>query len=320
MDAMTGEDRRKLQELLTKAMHDLRDVSTRHEDALGDLGRPEHEVPASELARRQTVYKEALESIGMDLYEASKLSLFVSPMLGRAVFDIAEKVDWAAGQLAGGRRGRAQKEMKWALGAMNEMIAGLMDAQQQSSCCSSPSGMSEAFQQLESMCCKQMGINQGTLDLMRQGQQGLSLEARAGMARLAAEQEAVKQGIEDLADQLSGRGEILGRLDDLIEEAERVIEDLRNRGVDQETLRRQERILTRLLNAQKSMRRRDYSRRRKSRPGEVYDMASPPPLPVRDLEQEMQDLLYRKRGYYPPEYEALIREYFKAISTKRLPE
>jgi hypothetical protein len=34
----------------------------------------------------------------------------------------------------------------------------------------------------------------------------------------------------------------------------------------------------------------------------------------------MQDLLYQRRGYYPPEYEELIRAYFKAISTTRVSE
>ena len=34
----------------------------------------------------------------------------------------------------------------------------------------------------------------------------------------------------------------------------------------------------------------------------------------------MQDLLYQRRGYYPPEYEELIRAYFKAISTAGAPE
>jgi hypothetical protein len=197
---------------------------------------------------------------------------------------------------------------------MNSLIAGIMDAMEQSSSCSSPSGLADAFKGLDKMCGMQMGINQGTQQLMDGGGDALTMEARAQMARLAAEQETVRKGIEDLAGELGGRSEILGRLDDLVEEAQRVVEDLKGQNVSEETLRRQEEILTRLLNAQKSMRRRDYSRRRKSEPGEAYDAASPPDLSLEDSEQLLRDLLYRKRGYYPPEYEELIRAYFRAIS------
>jgi hypothetical protein len=138
------------------------------------------------------------------------------------------------------------------------------------------------------------------------------------MARLAAEQEGVRKGIDEIAREFGSRTDILGRLDDLAEEAKRVIEDLKRENVSRETIRRQERILTRLLNAQRSMRRRDYSERRKSRPGEDYKVEPPPELSQEEKEEMIRDLLYQRRGYYPPEYEELIRAYFKAISTREV--
>jgi hypothetical protein len=240
-------------------------------------------------------------------------------MLGRAVLKIGSQLARASDLLAQGKRGKASADARTSMGAMNEMITGLMDAMEQASSCSSPSGMCDAFQSLESMCAMQMGINQGTQQMMSEGMQGLSMEARAQMARLAAEQEAVKKGIEDLAGEYGDRGEILGRLDDLADEARRVIEDLKGGSVGEETLQRQERILTRLLNAQKSMRQRDYSKRRKSEPGEDYDLKPPPQLSLEDREKLLRELLYRKRGYYPPEYEELIQAYFKALATSEAP-
>jgi hypothetical protein len=265
----------------------------------------------------EMVYKEALDRIAEDLFELSKKSLFISPMLGRTVLRIGTALEAVADHVSQGKPGNATDDAKASMGAINELITGLMDAMEQASSCSSPSGMCEAFQSLDSMCSMQMGINQGTQRIQSDGMQGLSLETRAQMARLAAEQETVRKGVEDLARELGGRGEILGRLDDLAEEASRVIEDLKQHTVSEETLRRQERILTRLLNARKSMRRRDYSKRRKSEPGETYDAVPPPELSLEASEELLRELLYRKRGYYPPEYEELIRAYFKAISTKK---
>jgi hypothetical protein len=262
------------------------------------------------------VYKEALDRIAEKLFELSRKSLFVSASLGLAVLKIGEDAEAAARDLGEGTGRKAAAGIKKSVGGLNMMVTGLMDAMDKASSCSSPSGMADAFDSLESMCSSQMGINQATQQLMGDGQQGLSMEARAQMARLAAEQEAVKRGLEDLSGQYGSRGDILGRLDDLVEEAKRVIEDLKRQRVSDETLRRQEKILTRMLDAQKSLRRREYSERRKSRPADAYQVASPPPLSLEEREAAVRDLMYRGRGYYPPEYEELIRAYFRAISAE----
>jgi hypothetical protein len=316
-DAFVGEDRKEIVEALTKAMHDLKDVSAKQEEVLRQIGIQEGGVSTQDLARMEMVYKEALDRIAEDLLEVSKKSLFVSPNLGRAVLRIGSSLQGVSQQLSQGTRGRIKGDAKAALGNLNQLVTGLMDAMDQASSCSSPSGMCDAFQKLNSMCGMQMGINMGTQSLMGEGEDGMSMEARAQMARLAAEQEAVRKGIEDIAGEFGSRTEILGRLDDLVEEAKQVVEDLERGNVNRETVRRQEQILTRLLNAQRSMRRRDYSERRKSRPGEAYEVEPPSELTQEEREELMRDLLYQKRGYYPPEYEELIRAYFKAISIRK---
>ncbi len=316
-NALTGEDKRAIQEALTKAMHDLMDVSRKQEGVLRQIEAPVDETSTSDLARMEMVYKEALDRIAGDLFDVSRKSLFVSPLLGRSVLSISSSLQAVSQQLSQGTRARTKGDVKASLGSLNQIATGIMDAMDQASSCSSPGGMCDAFNKLNKMCGMQMGINQGTQSLMGEGDQGLSMEARAEMGRLAAEQEAVRKGVQEIADELGGRGEILGRLDDLAEEAARVVEDLQGRNVSGETIRRQEQILTRLLNAQRSMRRRDYSERRKSRPGEAYEVEPPPELSQQEKDEMMRDLLYQRRGYYPPEYEELIRAYFKAISTRR---
>jgi hypothetical protein len=314
-DTLTGEDKQEIQEALTRAMNDLMDVSRKQEDVLKELEAPAENVSTPDLARMEMVYKEALDRIAEDLFDVSRKSLFVSPVLGRSVLRIATSLEAVSQYLSQGVRGRTKGDVKAALGSLNQLATGIMDALDQASSCSSPSGMCDAFNKLNCMCGMQLGINQGTQSLMGDGEQGLSAEARAEMARLAAEQETVRKGIQEVADELAGRGEILGRLDDLVEEARRVVEDLNSQNVNRETVRRQEQILTRLLNAQRSMRRRDYSERRKSRPGEEYQAEPPPDLTREQQEQMIRDMLYQRRGYYPPEYEELIRAYFRAISS-----
>jgi len=318
-DTMMGKEQQEVMAALTKAMHDLLDISRKHEEVLHQI-RQAGGISNTELARMEMVYKEALDRVALDLFEASRKSFCVSPMLGMTVLDIGARLQATSDLLAQGIRGRAEPDVKSALGSMNGLITGLMDAMEQASSCSSPGGMCSAFQNLESMCSSQMGINKGTQSVLSMGEDGMSMEARSQMARLAVQQEAVRKGLNDLANEMGNRGEILGRLDDLAEEARQVAEELRRNDIGPETVRRQEQILSRMLNAQRSMRRRDYSERRKSRAGDLYEVEPPPELTEEERAELMQDLLYQRRGYYPPEYEELIRAYFKAISTSRVSE
>jgi hypothetical protein len=127
----------------------------------------------------------------------------------------------------------------------------------------------------------------------------------------------MRRSLEDLLKEFGNLAEILGRLDKLGEEMKKVVEDLSKSRVGQQTIDRQQRILSRLLDAQKSVRRRDYTRRRLSRPGEVVVRSSPGELAPGLGEEETrlrQDLLRALDEDYPRAYQDLIRAYFQALS------
>jgi DNA-binding transcriptional regulator YiaG len=313
---MQGGQQKQVLDALTEVMNGLREVSQRHENIMSRLSESPPDEVVAELARQEMVYKEAVDYAAEKLFEVSRMSMFVPPELGKAALSVAENMETASGQLHEGQRGPANNNMKTALRNMNVLISYIAEATDKASSCSSSSSMCNAFQSLQNMSCQQMGINMGTQSLFDESGQ-LSMEARSQMSRLAAEQESVRKGLEEMMREYGNRGEVLGRMDDLIEEAERVVEDLRNQRVSPETIRRQDKILTRLLNAQKSMRRREYSQRRRSETGEDYTVKPPPELTLEEREKMMEDILYRRRGYYPPEYEELIRAYIKVISEQR---
>ncbi|MGQ9809946.1 MAG: hypothetical protein ACUVQ7_01210 [bacterium] len=316
LETFMGEDKKQIVEAIKNALQKIRVLSQRHEDVLRSIERADTE-DLVDLARKEAVYKDALDALAKQIFEETRKNLFLSSSLVGAVLKISNEVRGVANSLSQNQSGAALRQGRNALGMMNTVMISLMDALDQASSCSSPGGLSDSFERLESLCGMQMGINQATQQLQGMDELGLSMEVRAQMARLAAEQEAVRQGIQELTQSVEAGSEILGRLDDLIEEARRVIEDLKASRVDKETIERQEKILTRLLNAQRSMRRRDYSRVRKSRPGEEYKVVPPQGISLDEHQAAMKDLLYRRRGTWPPEYEDLIRAYMEAISSRR---
>jgi hypothetical protein len=137
---------------------------------------------------------------------------------------------------------------------------------------------------------------------------------------LAAEQQQIRKGIEQLQGEVEGTGEILGRLDDVMEEMRQVERDLEGADLSSETRERQERILSRMLDAQRSLRERGYRRERRSRAGEDLAPREATPLPrtISEAEEQMREDQLRMPGFvYPPEYEELIRSYFRVLSERK---
>lgn len=199
---------------------------------------------------------------------------------------------------------------------MNQGAWLIRDSLQQLSSCSSGLGFEELMQQLQKLASQQQGINQQTQPLS--SNPSFSLAEQALLQRLTAQQVAVQQRLEELMQQTRGSSGMLGRLDQLGKEMEEVVEDLQRRRVDQQTVERQQRILQRLLDAQRSVRRRDYSRRRQAERPQGYVSRNPGALPEGLGERQdaiRRDLLNALKEGYPPEYQELIRRYFNALSS-----
>jgi hypothetical protein len=215
--------------------------------------------------------------------------------------------------LMGGRQGQSPQSGQEAVAALNQAAAALMEASSRSS---GSSGGGDIMQELEGLSGQQSEINQQTLGLMPSpgGQsEALSQEVRSQMARLAAEQEAVRQGLEEFNRKYADRADRTGRLDDLASEMQKAAEDLRRQQVDDRTRERQQRILNRLLQAQRSLRDQDFSQQRKAEPGrdqgrtaagQVMKPGQIPPPP--------SDREWRKEPC-PIEYQEIIERYFRSL-------
>ncbi|MCK4821526.1 hypothetical protein KA005_37515, partial [bacterium] len=200
------------------------------------------------------------------------------------------------------------------MGALNRGVLAIQEAMGNLSGASSAMGMEQFMLQMEQMAQQQLGINRKTFDLFNKGQ--LTLEEQAALARLSAEQEAVKRAVEEMLKNYRQHSEVIGRLDRMIEDMEGVVSDLRQQNASSETIRRQERILSRLLDAQHSVRRRDFSRKRKSITGR--DVIRESPLISIDAtaewkEQIRRDILRIAQEGFTRDYQELIKRYFEAL-------
>ncbi|HEX9975476.1 MAG TPA: hypothetical protein VGD14_25725, partial [bacterium] len=256
----------------------------------------------------------ALARVTEEMAALSQKTFFVSPQMGRAVGQSLQKMGEALSQLEARNSPQASRSQQQSMISLNEAIKETMNAMNSLASASSASGLEEMMQRLNQMAGQQQGINQQTLEL-GMGQQ-MSLAQQAAMARLAAEQEALRKSMEQMAREYGERSDVLGRLDQIGKEMADVVTDLQQKKVSQRTINRQQQIVQRLLDAQKSVKKQDYSRKRKAETAKKYLPINPGDLPPNLGERAIQiqrDLLKALKEGYTRDYQELIRKYFEAL-------
>ncbi len=271
------------------------------------LARQQHQVLQSTMVVRDGLAKAAAAAPQEIMRLLGKVDDLLN-LLGRAVDD-----------LEAGSGGSARTSTRESLAEMNRIVIGLLTQAQMAGGGGgggSPNPMPQLSQQLREMAREQAGLNALADQLRRQ--QGLSEQLRSEMQRLQQGQQGLSGRARELAEQeqrleAEDGPRILGDMRDLAQEMERVADDLGGGLVTEETLRRQERILSRLLDAQNSARERDFAKRRESRTAErVYaeqgglDGAAP-------LDDEAAVRRQPTVENVPPAYRDLVRRYFRDV-------
>lgn len=99
------------------------------------------------------------------------------------------------------------------------------------------------------------------------GEGGLGLGNKE-IAKMAAEQTAIRQRLEELRSKLNKDGKGLGnKLNPLLKELEEQERSLINKNIDKETINRQKDILTRLLESEEALMERGFEEKRESKSG-----------------------------------------------------
>jgi len=297
---------------------DLLTLSDRQERLGLDLPTTLHDVRADDLARRQheilqgaIAVREGLEAVAG---AAPREILRMLDQLDELLAGIGRALD----QLEEGRAPNARQASEHTLSEMNRLVIGILtQAQMTGQGGGSSSSQMMLSQQLQQMAQEQSGLN-ALAEQMRQQQGRLSEEFRSGMQRLQQGQQGLAGRARELAEeqrlqQQQDGDRLLGDLDELTRDMERVGDDLGGGLVTEETLRRQDRILSRLLDMHNASRERDWARRRESRTAD--ELYAGQDGRARDLLDELQPEARRWRPVEeaPPAYRDLVREYFREI-------
>ena len=182
----------------------------------------------------------------------------------------------------------------------------------------SASGMESYLEELAKMAEGQKKVNQGSQQCNNPGFMpgggGSSIQEEL-MKRLQKEQEALRKQLGEMLGDMPGEQGSEG-LSKALEDMEEVINDFKRKKITRETINRQEKILSRMLDSQKSLKQKDYNQKRKSKTAEriIYD--GPLSLPADRGERQtlltiaLQEALEQE---YSTDYQIILKKYFKYL-------
>ncbi|MCS7076205.1 MAG: hypothetical protein NZ455_05835 [Bacteroidia bacterium] len=213
-----------------------------------------------------------------------------------------------------------------------------------SGACKKPGGKGSGKMSLQELAKKQEEMMKQLEQLMKEGKgdngKTMSEAQKNALKRMAAEQEALRQQLEELAEQMKngamgGNGgennlpnkdkttpegeKILGDLSKIAQQMEENEKDLMNFNITPETFIRQQQIVTRLLNATRSLRERDIDDEREAQQAKEIERKSPAQIEIeKQREQIRRELLKSLQPGYTIDYQNLIRNYYYELEKHHL--
>ncbi len=302
---------------MQKVTRDLLEASFTQEAIMRDTRRLSYASPLMrQVARREANLRENLQATTRQIIELSHQTFFISPRMNQLLQQMYQNMERALREMEERNPRSAANYQQKAMAAMNQAILTMQSAMKQLGQSSSATGFEEFMKQMEQMAQAQGQVNQQTLSLFQQMQQGRLQLSKDALARLAAQQEMIRRSLQQLQEQQGYRRDVAGRLDGIAREMEEVVRELQRKQLDRRVIERQQQILSRLLEAQKSIRERDQSKKRQAEWEKAPIVRSPGAINWQTLQQPDQlrrEMLRSLEEGYSLEYQRFIKQYYDAL-------
>ena len=194
----------------------------------------------------------------------SSQTFFIDPQINRLIGKLKNTISKTINHIEQKKISKAQNNQQENLKYINEITFLLLISMEEMQNSNSASGFEKFMESLENMSQQQQGINQGTMQL---GQMGM-MPQKSILEQLMQQQQQLKDQLSEMLK--NNPGEDTGGLSKASEDMDDVIQDFKNNNVNQKTLDRQQRILSRMLDSQKSLTKRDFEDKRQSKTADDF--------------------------------------------------
>ena len=179
-------------------------------------------------------------------------------------------------------------------------------------------GMQSMMQALQQMGQQQMMMNMMTQQMMMQLSENgkMTGEMRSQAQKLASDEQRLAENLKRMLQSNPEAQKQTSALNKIIEDLESIAHDLKRGKMTQELVDKQQRILSRLLDAQRSIHKREFSKKRKAETSDIDDWDLPEEIKLKFDKMRKRALLQEDYKDLPQEYQELIKEYLKLLNEK----
>jgi hypothetical protein len=311
---------------LRQLLENLVKLSFDQEQLFEEVKQTQTEQPKfRELVQHQYKLKDDAAMIEDSLVALSKrvfqLESFITEELHKMNREIGQSID----NMEERRKGPAVGNQQYVMTSANNlalMLSETMEQMQQAMAqsmpgkqqCQKPGGKGQlpGLQQLQQQLNEDM---QQMMDGLKKGKQPGGPQMSKEFARMAAQQAALREALRKMKENMSQGQKEGGNIDELMEQMDLTETDLLNKRLTEETLKRQEEIITNLLEMEDAEREQDKEEKRESKTADQVTRKLPPE--IEEYLRERQSTVEVFQAVPPtlsPFYKKLVEKYFKGVN------
>jgi hypothetical protein len=301
-------------ESLREIIHGLVKLSFDQENLMKGFNELNQNDPRfNSIAQQQLKLKDDAKVLEDSLLALGKRDPFMGSIVTKEVGELNDHLDKVIEANRERRKPKASSEMQMTMTSINNLALMLddhFDMMMQMMANAQPSmGKSKKKGQKPSLSQMQQQLNDKIQQLKGSGKSGRELSEE--LAEMAAEQERIRRALKEMEEKMND-GKMPGG--DLPGKMEQTEMDLVNKQLTDQLIRRQQEILTRLLETEKSAREQDMDEERKGETAKEYDKEIPRAFEdyLRLKEKEVELLKTVPPKLYPY-YKKEVSEYFKRM-------
>lgn len=317
------EDMRALRQLLENLVA----LSFDQEDLMADLDFSTINTPVYvSLVQQQYKLKDDFGLVKDSLQALAKRVFQIESFITEKVNEVDHNIAKGLEQLEERKKPQAADNQQRTMKNVNDlalMLSEVMEQMQQqmssmmsgSQMCNKPGGAGgkPGSVPMDKISEGQKGLNE-QMKKMKEGMKEGKGPGSKEFAQMAARQAALQKALRDLKKQAQQRGQGGQELQEILDQMNKNETELVNKNLTNEMIKRQEDILTRLLQADQAEREREYENKRKADTATQQERKAPPSLEEYLKQREAEIELYKTvNPSLKPYYKILVQEYINQL-------
>jgi hypothetical protein len=305
-------------ESLRQIVHGLIKLSYDQENLMKEFNGIQPSDPRNiQISQNQLKLQDDVKILEDSLLSLSKKDAMMGSVVTREIGELNDHIEKVVYNMKERRKGNASSEMQFSMTNINNLALLLNDhfemmMNMMANAMPSAKGKGKKQDKGPSLGKMQQEINK-RIEELKSGQK-MGRQYSEELARMAAEQARIRKALQEMQQKMKKEGgkEIGNDIGGKMEQTE---SDLVNKRITEQTIQRQKEILTRLLEAEKSMREQDMDEERKGESARNYEKEIPRAFEeYLKLKEKEVELLKTVPPRLFPYYKKEVTEYFKRIN------